>query len=81
MIRRKKDQVLTQLPQKIRSKVSLDISTDSKRVMKKITDDLNKVTDQLKGLVKGATNSMSDLDMFEVGQSASRQLFTTSERK
>jgi hypothetical protein len=67
MIRRKKDQVLTQLPQKIRSKVTIEIPNNCKKLMKKIKEDLKSVTDHLDGLVTAGSSRDFDQDRFEVG--------------
>lgn len=58
MIRRKKDQVLTQLPEKRRSKVTIEISEKSKKVIKKISDDLNKVQGHLDKVVSAASSGI-----------------------
>jgi len=48
MIRRKKDQVLTELPAKFRQKISIDIDKELKKYVSGVKSDLQKVSDVIK---------------------------------
>jgi hypothetical protein len=59
MIRRKKDNVLTELPTKSRSKIVIDIPTSYKKLMKKITNDLNAVKEHLNAMMDESSSDVS----------------------